>query len=78
MAAVIPYLSHGQGLPAGYGGAPKAPRPLAANPAADPLAPLTGAEIANQIAGYTAKLPAPLTDQQIRARAQGMIDPVVA
>lgn len=44
----------------------------------DPLAPLSGAQIANQIAGYTAGLPKPLTDQQIQQRAQQTIDPLIA
>jgi len=75
-------LGKGQGLRFAkgkgyYAGAAVPTRP-ATPVATDPLAPLTGAEIANQIAGYTAKMPAPLTDAQIRARAQGMIDPVVA
>lgn len=45
--------------------------------AANPLAPLTAAQITNQIAGYTSRLPQPQSDQQIRLRAQGLLDPVV-
>lgn len=38
---------------------------------------LTPAQVANRIAGYTAGLPKPLTDQQISARAQALLDPLV-
>jgi hypothetical protein len=41
------------------------------------LQPLSGAQIANEIAGYTNQLPAPLTDQQIQQKAQSLISPIV-
>lgn len=50
----------------------------AQKPADDSFSPLSSAAITNQIAGYTAGLPRPLNDQQIRGRAQQTIDPLIA
>lgn len=45
---------------------------------ADPMAGYSPGQIAQITGRYTAGLPAPLTDPQIRARAQGEIDPIIA
>lgn len=42
------------------------------------LQPLTGAQIANEIAGYVNNLPAPLTDAQIQQKASDLMSPIVA
>lgn len=49
-----------------------------ATTAPNPLAPLTGAQISNIIAGYTKSYPAPLTDAQIAAQANHALSPVVS
>lgn len=57
-------------------------RPVATAPPASSsqggLQPLTGAQIANEIAGYVNQLPAPLTDQQIQQKASDLMSPIVA
>lgn len=52
--------------------------PAAAPAAANPFALLTPAQIQQQVAARTAGLPPVLTEQQLAARAQGEVDPLIA